>query len=183
MNYTKLNVNISAATFTGLSLSYQRKIAFFTTLSIWLGVSVAGFTAAHQYGDSQAVTDIAIISLFGMVIHYIFGGELFLYTLARVLFKLTPLGVLYRHDKAILDRGKVELLEIACSNDLYTYLHYAKINPEIRSAENLQVIVHQKKGDMQEWTKNVKNLKKLANLVYQIHLVERFLAEENGING
>ena len=183
MNYKKLNVNIAAATFKGLSLSYQRKIAFFATLAIWLGVTYFGFSAALQYGESQFATDIAIISSFGMFVHYIFSGKFFLYTLARELGKLTPLAVLYRHDKAILDRGKVELLDIATSNDLNAYLYYARINPEIRSAENLQVLVHQKKGDLLEWTKNVRNLKKLANLVYQIHLVERFLAEENGING
>lgn len=179
MNYKKLNIDISATTFKGLSLSYQRKIAFFATLLIWLAISVVLWFVAGQYTNSQITNDIVIILLFGMLIHYIFGGEFFLYYLAKSLFKITPLSILYRQDRVILERAKTELFEITKNNDFYLYLDYARINPEIRSVANLQVISHQKKGDLQEYTKNVINLKKLANLVYQIHLVELFLAEES----
>jgi len=182
MNYEKINTDISAATFKGLSLSYQRKLALLTTLLIWLGLSFAGLTIANQYADSQSVSDIAIISFFVMVIHYILGGKFVIYSLAKSLVTITPLGVLYRHDKTIIEKAKTELFKIAQNNDLQVYLHYARINPEIRSAANLQVIAHQKKGDLQEWTKNVKNLKKLANLVYQIHLVEQFFTEEERLS-
>lgn len=178
MNNTKINADISAVTFKGLSLSYQRKLALLTTLLIWLGSSFAGLTIANQYADSQSVSDIAIISFFGMTIHYILGGKLALYSLTKSLVKITPLGVLYRHDKAILEKAKTELFKIAQNNDLQLYLNYARVNPEIRSAANLQVIEHQKKGDLQEWSKDMRNLKKLANLVYQIHVVEQFFNEE-----
>ena len=178
MDYIKINADIAAATFKGLSLSYQRKLALLTTLLIWLGLSFAGLSIANQYADSQSVSDIAIISFFVMVIHYILGSEFVIYTLAKSLVRITPLGVLYRHDKAILEKAKTELFKIAQNNDLQPYLLYARINPEIRSAANLQVIAHQKKGDLQEWAKNVNNLKQLANLVYQIHLVELFFSEE-----
>ena len=182
MNNTKINADISAATFKGLSLSYQRKLALLTTLLIWLGLSFAGLTIANQHADSQSVSDIVIISFFGMVIHYILGGEFIIYSLVKSLVRITPLGVLYRRDRAILEKAKVELFQIVQNNDLQLYLLYARINPEIRSAANLQVIEHQKKGDLQEWAKDVRNLKKLANLVYQIHLVEQFLTEEECLN-
>lgn len=182
MNYKKLSADILAATFNGLSLSYQRKLALISTILIWFVVSYAGFAVTSLIGDSQSVTDISIIALFAMMVHYISGGEFFIYKISRLLFKLTPLGVLYRQDKIILRRAKAELFDIVSNNDLSTYLHYARINPEIRSAANLQVIAHQKKGDLQEWTKNVRNLKKLANLVYQIHLVEQFLSDDERLN-
>jgi hypothetical protein len=178
MNYIKINADISAATFKGLSLSYQRKLALLTTLLIWLGLSYAGLSIANQYADSQSVSDIVIISLFGMAIHYFLGGDFIIYTLMKSLLTITPLSVLYRHDKAILEKAKTELFKIAQNNDLQLYLLYARVNPEIRTAANLQVIEHQKNGDLQEWTKDVRNLKKLANLVYQIHLVEQFFSEE-----
>ena len=180
MNYTKINADISAATFKGLSLSYQRKLALLVTLLIWLGLSLTGLSFAGQYADNQSVSDIVIILFFGMAIHYITGGKFVILSLAKSLVKITPLGVLYRHDKAILEKAKIELLNIVQNNDLQQYLLYARINPEIRSETNLQVIAHQKKGDLQEWAKNVKNLKKLANLVYQIHLVEVFLEDDLG---
>ena len=178
MNYKKINADISAATFKGLSLSYQRKLALLMTLLIWLGLSFAGLTIANQYADSQSVSDIAIILFFGIAFHYILCGEFVIYTLSKSLLKITPLGVLYRLDKTIIEKAKTELFKIALNNDFQPYLHYARINPEIRSAANLQVIAHQKKGDLQAWTKNVRNLKKLANLVYQIHLVDQFFSEE-----
>jgi len=182
MNYEKLNADISVATFNGLSLSYQRKLALLTTLLIWFGLSYSGLIIASQYESTQSVTDCVIISSLGIAIHYIFGGEFVFYALAKSLVKITPLGVLYRHDKLILEKAKVELFNIVKNNDLQPYLHYARINPEIRSAANLQVIAHQKKGDLQEWTKNVRNLKTLANLVYQIHLVEQFLGDDECLN-
>jgi len=182
MNYTKINADISAATFKGLSLSYQRKLALLTTLLIWFGLSFACLTIATQYESSPSVLDITIISFFVIAIHYILGGEFVIYSLAKSLVKITPLGVLYRHDKAILEKAKAELFKIAKNTDLHFYIHYSRINPEIRSAANLQVIAHQKKGDLQEWAKNVRNLKKLANLVYQIHLVEQFLSNDERFN-
>lgn len=182
MNYKTLNADISAATFSGLSLSYQRKVAFVATILIWFGLSFTGLNLANQYADSQSVTDIAIILFFGVVIHYILGGEFFPYFITKRIVAATPLGVLYKHDRLILEKAKTELFKIVKSNDFLTYLHYARINPEIRTAANLQVIAHQKKGDLHEWTKNVRNLKKLANLVYQIHLVEQFLSEEVRLN-
>lgn len=69
MNYKTLNADISAAAFRGLSMSYQRKVAFIATIFIWFGISFTGLDLANQYADSQSVTDIAIILFFGMVAH------------------------------------------------------------------------------------------------------------------
>ena len=151
MDYKFLSVDLSAATFEGLSLSHHRKIALLGTITIFL---------------------------IGALIHYIAGGQFIMYSAAQTLARVTPLGVLYRQDKAVFDRAKRELLSIAREVQFRDYLEYGKINPAIRSRSSLVVMAHQKKGDLNQWIGSARNLKQLANLVYQIYLVEQILAQD-----
>lgn len=181
MDYKFLSVDMSAATFEGLSLSCQRRIALVTTLLIWVGVAYTGIVGAQRLGDSKFVEEVAIIALFGALLHCIAGGEFLMLSAAKALLNVTPLGVLYRQDRSVLDKAKAELLAIASRVDFNDYLEYGKINPAIRSRESLLVVAHQRKRDLQEWVRNVRNLKHLADLVYQIHLVEQILTEERSL--
>ncbi len=180
MEYRFLNLDLPAAMFEGLSLSYQRKVALGATFLIWIGLAITGIVGAQRLSDNAVAGDVTAIFVLGALLHYIVGGEFIILSGAKVLFKATPLGVLYRQDRSILDRAKSELLNIAKQVEFKDYLEYGKINPEIRSRGSLLVIAHQRKGDLQKWVGNARNLKQLADLVYQIHLAEQILAEDKG---
>lgn len=178
MEYRFLNLDLPAATFEGLSLSYQRKVALGATFIIWGGLAFAGFIGAQRVGNNAMADDMAGIFLLGTLLYYIVSGEFLIRSGAKALLKATPMGVLYRQDRSILDKAKAELLSIASQVSFRDYLGYGKVNPEIRARGSLLVMAHQKKGDLPQWVKNPHNLKLLANLVYQIHLVEKLLAED-----
>lgn len=181
MDYKFLNVDMSVATFQGLSLSYQRRIALVATLAIWGGMAYMAIIAGQLLDSGKLVNEMSIIVILGGLLHYLAGGEFVILSMAKALLRVTPLGVLYRHDRIILDKAKTELLAIAGQVDFNDYLEYGKINPAIRSRESLLVMAHQKKGDLQEWVRNARNLKHLADLVFQIHLVEQILTEERSL--
>ena len=178
MDYKFLSVDLSAATFEGLSLSHHRKIALLGTITIWLGVGYAFYLAALRLDALGWAEDVASVFLTGALIHYIAGGQFIMYSAARALARVTPLGVLYRQDKTVLDKAKRELLSIAQEVQFRDYLEYGKINPAIRSRSSLVVMAHQKKGDLNQWIGSARNLKQLANLVYQIYLVEQILVQD-----
>ena len=182
MDYRFLRVDVSAATFKGLSLPYQRKIALVATLSIWLVLGYACCRAALLFEGYDLATDVALIILFGVTNHYILCGQFILQSASKALLDVTPLGVLYRQDRAILDKAKDELLTIVGEVQLRDYLEYGKINPAIRARGSLVVMAHQRKGDLKQWIGNAKNLKLLANLVYQIYLVEKVLLQDSETN-
>ncbi|WP_444928338.1 hypothetical protein ACJJI4_23795 (plasmid) [Microbulbifer sp. TRSA002] len=166
MDYRFLRVDVSAATFEGLSLSYQRKIALVATVGIWLGMGYACYIAALRLEGLHIAEDVVDAFLFGILIHYILCGQFFLLTASKALLYATPLGVLYRQDREILDKMKEELLKITSEVQLRDYLDYGKINPVIRARGSLVVMAHQSKGDLKPWIGNARNLKLLANLVY-----------------
>lgn len=178
MEYRFLNLDLAAAMFEGLSLSYQRKIALGATFLIWIGLAIAGIVGAQRVTDNPVAGDVAAIFVLVTLLYYIVSGEFIILSGAKALLKATPLGVLYRQDRFILDRAKSELLNIAKQVEFKDYLEYAKVNPAIRSRGSLLVIAHQRKGDLQRWVGNARNLKQLADLVYQIHLAEQILAED-----
>jgi len=181
MQYQFLKVDISACTFTGLSLNYQRKVAFFATGAIFVGLLYFGYQLAICLSGIPAADEYGLLLLSAILIHYILTGEMILQTLSRRLLECTPIAVLYRQDKKIVDKAKSELYEISNKIEFIRYLDYGKVNPAIRSKKLLLVIAHQRKGDLQEWTKNVRNLKLLADLVYQIYLVERLLSVDGTV--
>lgn len=182
MEFRFLKLDLSAATFEGLSLSYQRKIAVGATFLIWVGIALTGICGAQRIGDSAMADDLAASFVLVTLLYYIVYGEFIILACANALLKATPLGVLYRQDRSILDRAKWELLSIAGQVEFRDYLEYGKINPAIRSRGSLLVMAHQRKGDLQQWIGNARNLKLLANLVYQIYLVEKVLLQDTETN-
>lgn len=173
--FTDTDIDISKITFSGASRSYERKIALLATALIWLGLLYIGYEATNIYGDTPIVQNLAVILIVSMVLQLAFTGRLWMMKFAHALFYVTPLGVLYRRDKKILKVAKEELLRIAGYIEFKGYSGYGKLNPAIRSGESLAVMTHQEKGDLAKWVNNARNLKKLADLVYQMYLVEQFI--------
>lgn len=175
MELNFLNTDIKAVTFTGLSLAYQRRLALFVSLAIFLLLGYSGWMTANQLEMVPRANALMMVLAAVILVHYILGNRFLLLTWAKILVEITPLSVLYRHDKNILDISKKECLQIASEVSFDRYLPYAKINPAIKNRDSLLVIAHQRKGDLNDWVKNVRNLKKLANMIYQIHLVEKLI--------
>lgn len=178
MDFKFLSVDLSAVTFDGLSLSRHRKVALVATVAIWFGVGYIGYCGAIHLNAIGWADNVACLSLLAMVIHYILSGRFFMHSLARALVNVTPLGVLYRKDMVVLHKARAELLSIAHQVQFRDYIKYGKINPSVRSRGSLLVMAHQRKGDLQQWVEKAQNLKQLANLVYQIYLVEEILAHD-----
>lgn len=171
-------INISATTFQGLSLGFHRKIAFYATILIWIGLAYVGISLGKLYGDHESVIAITALAFIIIIYRYISTGEFLINTIATVLLRITPLGVLYHSDRSILANARGELLGLSSRVNFAHYLDYGKINPSIRSKQNLLVIVHQQKGDLKNWVNNVRNLKQLADFVYQVYLVEEIIKSD-----
>lgn len=141
-------VDIETATFVGLSLPYQRKVAFWTTLVIWAGTAFFLYSLVSAATEKIMVNDIAAIISLGLVAHYILAGKFLLWSLAEYYFSMTPLAMLYSSDKRIIDAGRKELLRLSRRYELSAFLEYAKINPSVRTKSALLVILHQQRGDL-----------------------------------
>ena len=178
MCYKFLEVNIPSATFAGLSYGYQRKLALVVTLLIWAGVSIFLIEFVWVFKDTRFVKHVMPMALLINLCFTILGEPFLPTSAAKLMFNITPLGVVYRHDQKVVDRARAELFRISKRVDFYTYLAYGKINPDINAKKNLLIIAHQKKGDLEIWTGSVRNLHRLADLVYQIYLVEVLLSSE-----
>jgi len=177
MEYKLLNLDLSVITFKGLSRPHQRKIALGLTFLIWIGTASAGIIFVQHIGNNAVANNAAAIFLSFALLDYILGGEFIILSGAKKLLRITPLGILYQQDRYILDRTKSLLISIAEQIKFRDYLVYGKINPAIQSRSSLLVIAHQESGDLRTWVDNFQNLKQLANLVYQIYLIEQRLAE------
>ncbi|UZE97287.1 hypothetical protein [Alkalimarinus alittae] len=171
-------INVSAVTFTGLSLPYHRKIALIMSLAIWSGFVYLFVMFTDAVRVNIDIEEMALAAISAMLLNYIFGKAFFMARMAEWLVKRTPLGILYQQDKRVLNQAKAECLSIANRVKFMDYLEYSKINPAIRSKESAVVMAHQRKGDLQDWIKNVRNLKLLANLIYQMYLAELILQNE-----
>lgn len=177
--YKFLNFDIQAATFFGVSKAYQRKLALAMTLTIWFGLAFFISNALETVNANSDLEGLLTIGALLCLVVGLGGGPFLPLVAARALFSITPMGVLYRNDQIVLDRAKDELFKIAKSVDFSDYLTYGKINPEIRSRKCLLVIAHQKNGDLELWAQRTRNLHQLANLVYQIFLVEERLHSDS----
>lgn len=180
--YKFLSVDIKSATFTGISLKLQRKLALLVTLVIWVFMGVYALNLISIMNLSRETEDLLTVLAVGCLLVGLAGGPFVPLIAAQALFNHTPLGVVYRKDKVVLERAREELFRIAKTVDFADYLGYGKINPEIRCKKNLLVIAHQKKGDLELWAMRARNLHQLANLVYQIYLVEQLLSSDE-LNG
>jgi hypothetical protein len=174
-------VDIDTATFVGLSLPYQRKVAFWTTLVIWAGTAFFLYSLVSATTEKKMVNDIASIVSLVLMAHYILVGKFLLWSLAEYYFSMTPLAMLFTSDKRIIDAGRKELLRLSHRYAFSSFLEYAKINPSVRTKSALLVILHQQRGDLDKWTQAVPNLHKLADLVYQIYQVEEFLKRDEAL--
>jgi hypothetical protein len=178
MQYKFSSIDISVCTFSGLSHSYQRIVAVAATLAIVMGLGYFGCRMLAQVANSTMADEFGIFLFCGILVHYILTGKMILQTLANSLFERTPVAVLFRHDKEIIERARQMLCGIADQIDLYQYLKYGKINPAIHSKKFLLVVARQRRGDINAWLNNIYNLKTMADFVYQIYLVERLLSED-----
>ncbi len=177
--YKFLNFDIQAATFFGVSKAYQRKLALAITLAIWFGLAFFFSRALGMVNTNSDLESLLTLVALLCLLVGLGGGPFLPLVAARALFSITPLGVLYRNDQIVLCRARDELFKIARSVDFSDYLTYGKINPEIRSRRCLLVIAHQKNGDLEVWAQRTRNLHQLANLVYQIFLVEERLRSDS----
>lgn len=179
MKKQHLNANISAVTFHGISRSCQRKIALLATILIWAMLGYSGYLAASMLDRVSGVDAVSLLATGAILLSYVLSGKFLPLVAAKFIMAYTPLGVLYRHDMKVIDQAKAECLGISQQVIFAQYLEYAKVNPAIRCKEHQLVIAHQEKGDLESWIKNVRNLKHLSNLIYQIHLVEQVLQADN----
>lgn len=127
---------------------------------------------------TNIVSFVILCGFAWMAVDYIINDRFLPLGFSKWLVKFTPISVLYEKDMVVLDKARSELLRIANVNTFQDYLVYAKINPSIRSKSCLRVMVAQRKGKLEEWISKPEHLKCLADLVYQIHLVECFIHED-----
>lgn len=178
MNNRFLKVDIKAVTFCGLSKSLDRKLALLNSVLIWLSISLVLIYLASSIGPNGVVGFVTLFVMSLSVLDYIFNGRFIPHSLAKAVASYMPISVLYRKDMQVINAAKKELLALTSQVRFEDYLVYAKINPDIRSRECILIMMAQRKGKLNQWTKHPKHLKKLANLVYQIYLVEQFLHDD-----
>lgn len=171
-------IDIAIVTLEGLSRTWHRKLALILTLAIAVGLVIVASKIALSLSDFQADLALVGIVLISMLF-YLVTGKLFILQLAWWLVDVTPLGVLYRQDMRILADCRRHLKEITESVRLGDFLSYAKINPSIRSSGSMASILQQREGNLSSWIANPVHLKQLANLVYQIYLVERLIRQSD----
>jgi hypothetical protein len=181
MSYQFLNIDVDTITFIGISSSTQRMIGLCGTLvataCIMSLIYLSSAMANIHLGMDEALVAVEIL-----LINYIAGGGPVVHTAMTRLFWITPLGVLYKRDKRVLESAKLELLAIIKDVKLQDYTNYGKINPLICSEESAQIIKEQASGNIEGWIENIHHLKALANMVYQIHLVEALLIKDARCN-
>lgn len=168
-------LDAKALTFAGLSRRRERRVAMWSSLMILVVVS-ASLIASTVLVELPPVANSVILFLMAVVLAvYIFTGQFLVKDIAVWVGEGTPIAVLYRSDKKILDGARAELLQLAEQIDFRRYYHYRKINPAIGCRRHLLVMAHQKKGDLLLWSEKSRNLKALADLVYQFYLAERII--------
>lgn len=170
------DVDIKKIMFTGLSMSYHRKIVLVATLLIMFVISLSAWMLA-SYVEEQTLDMLLLSSVLGFLVVYLATGVNYPARWIKGLFELTPLSVLYRLDMDIVNQSKEQCLMVAEQVDFKKYWSYGRINPLIRSKATLEIIEKQKNGELVVWTKNVVNLKSIANLIYQIYLAEQLIRE------
>lgn len=170
-----IDVNIPALTFQGLSRPVHRKIALSATLGVLAMLVYLSWVGGQLLNGLGLAEDLSMILTFLVISAYIGWNKFLPLWLAKVVLKNSPLGVLYRQDMKVVQLARDECMAVSRAVNFSDYLEYAKINPAICSQDSGVVMQAQAKGQIQRWSKNVHNLKSVANLIYQIHLVEQFL--------
>lgn len=171
-------IDLSAVMFNGLSKPLLRKGALVATALIWLLVVYTLVAVVLVFQDNDVVLTVMLLCASIFLIDYIVNNRFLPSVVSEWLVEYTPLVKLYRKDLAVMDTARKELLNITENERLDSYLKFGKINPLIRSETSLHVMAAQRKGGLSKWVESPEKLKMLADLVYQIHLAEKFLLDD-----
>ena len=174
-----LNVDVSILKFKGLSSRTQRLIALVSTLLILVAVGIALMQLASTLEKKHIADQTGLVLSTILLVHFILTGKVMFSRLSRWLVRRTPLGVLHSNDKRVLEAAKTQLTDLAERVRFSDYENYKRINPYISVKECMDITSLQSCGDLMDWLGDVKNLKIMSNLVYQLWAVEQAIA--NGI--
>ncbi len=167
---------LKAVTFQGLSSTPTRLIAAGASLVIWV-LSVLLLVELSFRLEAAGIADqVGLVTASIILVHYSLSGRFLLSEIATWLSLHTPVGVLYRNDREVLDKARSKILEVARHQSLANFLPYSNINPAVAHVDGFEVIHQQDAGTLHEWLVDAKNLNKAAHLVYQIALVELAVA-------
>lgn len=176
MNSKLLNIDVDTLTFKDLSSQAQRLIALVATVGIF-GMTALAFVVFTNFLERQDIADQVTLAIFVSVLaHYILTGKLAFKTVSDWIARFTPLGVLYRNDMRVINAAKEQLQALSSQVHFSDFECYTRINPYISTQGCLEVSKHQAKGDLQKWLGDVKNLKNMSDLVFQLWIVERSIA-------
>jgi hypothetical protein len=171
-----LSINVGILTFEGLSSQTQRLIALISTVIILAMTSLALVQLARVLEMYNIADQVALIIAAPVLAHYILTGKFAFSILSHWVVRHTPLGVLYRNDMRVLDAAKAQLQAFSDRVHFTDFESYTRINPYISIQGCLEITSHQSKGDLQQWLSDVKNLKIMSDLVFQLWIVERSIA-------
>jgi ABC-type multidrug transport system fused ATPase/permease subunit len=176
MDSQLLKINVGILMFEGLSSQIQRLIALISTVIILAVTSLALVQLARVLEMYNIADQVAFIIAVSVLVHYILTGKFAFNILSHWVVRHTPFGVLYRNDMRVLDAAKAQLQAFADRVHFTDFESYTRINPYISIQGCLEITSHQSKGDLQQWLSDVKNLKIMSDLVFQLWIVERSIA-------
>ncbi|GAA4103895.1 hypothetical protein [Zhongshania borealis] len=126
----KINIDLDALTFKGLSSARLRMASVIVSIMLFLGITGLMTTAALAIGSANVLPDgLALLCSSAFLLEYIMKGKSVLTRIAVLLVEIMPMSVLYRRDKRILSRGRVELERVLPQLDLETLGAYSTLNP------------------------------------------------------
>jgi hypothetical protein len=106
----KMNIDLDAVTFKGLSFGRLRMASVIVSIMLFLGITGLMATAAHAIDSANLLPGgVALLCASLLLLEYILKGKSVLARIAVLLVEIMPMSVLYRRGERILDRGRVEL--------------------------------------------------------------------------
>ncbi|EIF42782.1 hypothetical protein DOK_11981 [gamma proteobacterium BDW918] len=177
-----LNIDVDAVTFKGLSSHRTRMIflalSLFQFASICIGTMLGCYLVARQ----SLLPDWALMAVFSaLLLEYILRGKTTLRLVAAWLVDAMPMSLMLKRDKAILDRGRIELERVLCEIDLDMVESYTNLNPQISPSITDTLKTVALRGRMNVWLKDPRRLASAANLMYQVYITEEFVSScQNG---
>jgi hypothetical protein len=172
-----LKINIDAVTFKGLSSSRARMLSLVASLALFFTFNGSLLLIANHADNAGLLPSEILLLIFSVLLfEYIAKGKSSMLLVARILVDAMPISVLFRHDKIVLSRGRAELERVLAAMDLSKLDAYASLNPCISSsiADNLRDVA--RRGELKDWLKDPRRLASAANLMYQLHITEEFVA-------
>lgn len=173
----KLNIDLDAVTFKGLSTGRARMASVIMSILLYLGITGAMATAAHAIDSANLLPDgVALLCASLFLLEYILKGKSVLTRIAVLLVEIMPMSVLYRRDKRILDRGRVELERVLPQLNFETLDTYSTLNPSISSSITDKLVEICRRGDLKSWLNEPSQLASAANLMYQVYITDQFIS-------